>query len=722
MKTAATYGLTAGLLLAGALPGQSRDTSGAVDFTPPMERFVTNRPRLFLNPATLGGVMRYAASNEAPLLAAFRTRLDALAANPNLPPDDYGMEAAAAAFLFLQDRTPDRLDLASRLLTLAVAHYRECDRQRRRVSWYAFSRIHAITAYDWLYDSMPPEARARLGRDILDHVEAAQPGHSPPPDANPCDYRSGFYGERALVWYTGIALRGTGIDEAKANRAIALGYADNMRLLHYRRRIAGDDGGCASPTLGYALQADPWAEFNFFHTMRSAFGLDIATNWPHVALLPNYAIWNHLPGGLEFGTGDASHRSNAFPDSHLYTHMAQIRHFYGATQPAMAALAAWVQDRTPRKSWFLGASPITPLLLTRLPLSPPPAPPANLPAARHFAGVGQIIMRSGWDNTATAALFTGGGCTDGIQAHKHFDENSFTLFHKGYLALDSGDRPEPGNHLSSYYCRTVAHNGILIRMKNETFPSYWGKPAAGEPREIVLNDGGMFTQTGAVIRAFRTTPDYTYIASDATVCYHPGKCRLAQRQFVHIQPNIFVVYDRVKTRQNDQSVTWLLHTQEEPLIQDNRFTTSHRGGRLWCTTVLPSKARLTKVGGPGREFWIATTNCPLPSANGKTAADPAQDLFGRWRMEVTPLRPTQDVDFLHVIETGDTSDPNPATTVKPRSGWNWRGVELRTGDRIVTVRFASRGEPGGKILFHTATRIYSDSLDNTVQPQAGLGP
>jgi len=139
-----------------------------------------------------------------------------------------------------------------------------------------------------------------------------------------------------------------------------------MNMPHYRRRIAGDDGGCASPTLGYALQANPWAEFNFFHTMRSAFGLDIATNWPHVALLPNYAIWNRLPGGLEFGAGDASHRSNTFPDSHLYTHMAQIRHFYGDSRRDMAALAAWIQDTLPRKSWFLGASPITPFVAVRI--------------------------------------------------------------------------------------------------------------------------------------------------------------------------------------------------------------------------------------------------------------------------------------------------------------------------------------------------------------------
>ncbi|MEI6150530.1 MAG: heparinase II/III family protein, partial [bacterium] len=253
-----------------------------------------------------------------------------------------------------------------------------------------------------------------------------------------------------------------------------------------------DDGGEASPTLGYALRANPWAEFNFFHTMRSAFGQDIAPRWPHVALLPHYILWNVLPGGRQFGSGDTDHETNEIPLEQLYTHCAQLRHFFGKTEPSWAALAATLQTRLPSTYYFLAANPITPFLLTQAsPSAPVGWPPANLPKARHFPGLGQFFLRSGWGDDDTYALFTAGGCTDGISAHRHFDQNGFTIFHKGFLALDSGTRPEPGSHLFQYFCRTVAHNGLLIRMEGERLPDYWGAVAPGEPVLPIANDGGM---------------------------------------------------------------------------------------------------------------------------------------------------------------------------------------------------------------------------------------
>ena len=685
-------------------------------FRAPMERLRVDRPRLFLSSQTLPLVKARA---QGPLQALYKARqenLQILSSHDLDFPNDYGMEAAFAAFCFLCERSKDQLNLAVRLLKSSWAFYRDCDRSNRPVNWYAFSRIHAIAAYDWLYDAMDPELRARLGREIMDHVEHAQPGNAPPPGANLGDYRHGFYGERSLVWYAGIALRGTGIDEAKAELAIAFGYDQNMRLLNHRRRIAGDDGAVASPTLDYALRANPWAEFNFFHTMTSAFGLDIATNWPHVALLSNYVLWNVLPGGQEFGAGDTDHQTNLMKTEQIYTHCAQIRHFFGTTEPQWASAAGWIQDNYCQShDYFVAASPITPFLLTAVDQAPPAiAPPTNLPLARHFAGVGQIFMRSGWGDNDTCALFTGGGCLDGGQGHKHFDENNFTIFHKGFLALDTGTRPS-GNHLFQYYGRSVAHNCILIRMEGEILPPFWGEPAPDEPVLPIANDGGMRLTTGAVIRAFRTTSDYTYIASDATACYHPDKCRLALRQFVHIQPDIFVIFDRVQTVQPDQQTAWLLHTVEEPRIETDRFSADHRDGRLWCRTFLPRDARLSKVGGSGKEFWSDGRNWPLP-----TNSWPRQtELTGRWRMEVSPSEPATNVYFLHVIEVGDR-----LTKTNMCSSWLQEDAE-RAGVKFIYngttwgVRFRTLGDMGAELKTVRGTNEAIISIANSAQPQSG---
>lgn len=688
----------------------------------PKDHFVTDRPRLFVNRETLPAVRARALGELRPLYEERKKAVEAVGYRDLGVPGDFGMEAASAAFGYLCEGSSNQLALATRLLESACAYYRQCDESRRRVNWYAFSRIHALAAYDWLYESMEPELRARLGRDLLDHVERNQPGSAPPPGANLTDHRSGLYGERALLWYAGIALKGAGIDEAKAELAIALGYDLNMKMLNYRQRVAGDDGGMATPTLGYALRATPWAEFNFFHTMKSAFGRDIAADWPHVARFPNYILWNWLPGGREFGAGDTDHVSNRMQTEQIYSHCAQIRHFFGGTAPEWAAFAAWVQEQCPSRTYFTAASPIAPFLLTRLSGSPPAAaPPADLPLARHFAGLGQIFMRSGQDDDDTYALFTAGGCTEGILAHRHYDQNSFTIFRGGFLAIDSGSRPEPGNHLPQYFGRSVAHNAMLIRMDGEVLPRYWGAAAPGEDALGVANDGGMCSLTGAVVRAFVTTPDYTYIASDATTCYTPAKCRLATRQFIHLQPDAFVVFDRVSAVKPEFRKTWLLHTVSEPRMADSTFVAEHGEGRLFCRTLLPTVAVLEKIGGPGKEFWSDGRNWPFPPQATFAPGVPLRqtELMGGWRVEVAPSVPSQDDCFLHLIEVGGLEKTNmaPARLLQETE---WAGVALTRNATTWSVRFRTRGELGADIAIERGTNMVVIPLPNTVQAQSGL--
>jgi heparin/heparan-sulfate lyase len=339
-----------------------------------------------------------------------------------------------------------------------------------------------------------------------------------------------------------------------------------------------------------------------------------------------------------------------------------------------------------------------------------------LPLARYFEGMGQVFMRSGWGANDTVALFTAGGSCD---RHKHFDENTFAIYRKGFLALDTGTRPEPGSHLFQYYCRTVAHNGVLIRMDNERMPKYWGTPAPGEPVLPVANDGGMRFPTGAVIRAFHATPDFTYIASDATACYHPGKCRLALRQFVHIQPDIFVIFDHVQTVKPEQQPVWLLHTVAEPRVEADRFGASEQGGKIWCRTLLPRDAVLTKVGGPGRDLWSDGRNWPLPATpwlGGERIE--RLELLGGWRMEVSPSESTTDVIFLHVIAVGDAPAKGSMPPARCLRGWNWTGVELRCGERKVSVRFRKRGDVSCEVRIEAPGTNLAETLDNTIQPQS----
>ena len=69
---------------------------------------------------------------------------------------------------------------------------------------------------------------------------------------------------------------------------------------------------------------------------------------------------------------------------------------------------------------------------------------------------------------------------------KHFDENHFTIYKKGFLALDSGARGGSSkvgkNHQINYYYDTIAHNCAPLRMEGERSPvsrafGRWSTPA-----------------------------------------------------------------------------------------------------------------------------------------------------------------------------------------------------------------------------------------------------
>ena len=88
--------------------------------------------------------------------------------------------------------------------------------------------------------------------------------------------------------------------------------------------------------------------------------------------------------------------------------------------------------------------------------------------------MGQIIMRSGTGKDDTYCMFSCGGT---LSQHRHYDALNFVIYHKGFLALDSGTRYKEfdnGQHLANYYAQTVAHNCVVIHQDGEPPARYWG--------------------------------------------------------------------------------------------------------------------------------------------------------------------------------------------------------------------------------------------------------
>lgn len=677
-------------------------------------------PRLFIDRDDWSALEHNSRQEESNLYRNVKADVDDIC-HEEIAVDDHGITAAKAALVYRVTGEERYSRLAYRLLSRSVEHYHDCYRANDPVDWHSHSRIHAWMAYDWTYNTLSEAERTELVTSFLKAVKQVQPTEDREQfdGENWSTYKSGFYGTRSLLWYAGVATYGDGINDELSRQFLERGYELYFDLLEYRSSVAGDIGGSASATIAYALGDYPWAEFNFFHTLRSATGRDVSGEWPYVALLPGYLFWNWLPERREFGTGDAHHIRNAIRNpQRIHAHCSHIIHFYGESYPRTAAFAKWFRERLPREFHYEELRwPLSRFFITnQYPELKPEGPPTELGTARHFPGMGQVLFRSGYGPSDTYASFTTGG---DITSHKHYDHGHFNIFKRGFLALDSGARAYPANHLTHYYSRTVAHNCVLIEMPDEEMPQdYWGGPAPAPEEESapVPNDGGQREQIGSDTVAFESRR-YAYAACDMTDTYHPEKCDLALRQFVYLPPDYFVVFDRIRASEPNYEKTWLLHTAAEPRVDGSKFVTDHEDGRLLGQTMFPTDASLTTIGGAGTQFIAGERNWPLGENFERPETNP---LYGQWRIEVRPNDAACQDQFLHVLRATDQSRETLTKTTLIED-CETLGVRIEDGDDFSEVRFGLEGEASGHVSRSSGGETVVDrSLIRSVEQQEGM--
>jgi hypothetical protein len=224
---------------------------------------------------------------------------------------------------------------------------------------------------------------------------------------------------------------------------------------------------------------------------------------------------------------------------------------------------------------------------------------------------------------------------------------------------------------------------------------------------------------------------YRYARADATRAYHPSKVERFTREIVHLrESDVLVVLDRVRAAHPSYRKAWLLHGVSEPKVvapaagatvghggtgyrDASLVTFEDGGGRLRVHSLLPREREVVVRGGPGSEFftpgderggaWGSGQNWPLdPPEGGPLPDDPyLQKMWktfwdgidrlsrsnrravvpGAWRMEVSPVAPSKEDVFLHVLEIGDR-DATPARRVAAIEGSGLAGAAIE-GDRVV---------------------------------------
>lgn len=689
----------------------------------------SDHPRLFLNQESLPAIRSRAQTGERAHFLRICRQVDELKAKKITSPEDLGIAAAKAAFVYLVTEDKAYKELALNCLDLSLEFYENRFAQRRAVSWYSLSRLHAIIAWDWLYNETPSAHRDAWMQRMIRLIEALMKADPPIPREHLSTPTLGFYGIRNLLWYAGVAANGTGIEPELADRYLDKGYRDHLQLLDYRRKAAGDDGSPASATITYALGAYPWTEYNFLYSLEAATGKRIAAQWPHIAMQLNYLFWNWIPspqGPLHYGSGDTDHLSNLMldqPEMVLYSHLANIRHFYGASLQNYAAMAEYLQKQLPAQyqtqpdnEYFFYPFLQTEITPSRLPFNPP-----HLPLARYFKNAGQVFLRSGSGQDDTYALFACGGT---LALHRHYDNLSFTIYHKGFLALDSGTRwqkqiPTNFDHLINYYSQSVAHNTLLIHQPSEPPSPFWGQHPA-------VTHGGQLQVLGSELKAFESDDRFVYAAGDGTTAYQypsssqtkrPNKAEQVTRQLIFISPSYFIIFDRVIATDASYRKEWLLHTANEPLVDGKTVRADHQEGRLFCRTLLPADATLKVVGGAGHEFTAGGRNWGLEGARERLSQE-QRAMMGQWRIEVSPSAPRKSDLFLHIIQVGDQT-LSAMDNIERLDDGETCGLRLTTARGVWTVHFNTTGPLGGHVHLRDGdTILINKTLPQTVAPQS----
>ncbi len=334
-----------------------------------------------------------------------------------------------------------------------------------------------------------------------------------------------------------------------------------------------------------------------------------------------------------------------------------------------------------------------------------------------YSGTGHnlITARTGWedgiDSNVMLVSLNGGGHARG--GHQHFDNGNFEIYYKGPLALDAGvyngksfvddngnlvTNTQAGSyHDRNYHKQTIAHNCILIYDPNENLNASYHYGAvlnSGSQIKDIPQDSFENMTSDSMIFAERIAmdygpdlkaPAYTYMKTDLTKSYG-YRAEDYTRAFTFLNffdetyPGALIVFDKVTSSDADFKKTWLLHSQQEPVVEDG-ITIIDRtefgyNGRLVNETLLPKAEDrvITKIGGEGKEYWVGNENV-------KAVNVIKGDESGKWRIELSPKKAKTTDYFLNVLHPFDADDSIPPLKSEYYENNDYVGVKIK--DRVV---------------------------------------
>jgi len=384
----------------------------------------------------------------------------------------------------------------------------------------------------------------------------------------------------------------------------------------------------------------------------------------------------------------------------------------------------------------------------------PALEPKDFPPSRLFVTRG-ACMRESWQPDATFVHFRCGIWDDLGDGRHNADQCTFTVYKKGILALDSGAahsmdsnglkfKPADDYHNLHYSSETIAHNGILVRHAVDDLAwkalgklNTGGQVLRREPADWSAKRGVKVDgyNKGRYV-AWETSPEYDYVAGDATYAYSPNTVNSLARQMVYVRPDLVFVFDRVETATDGCATTWLLHTADRPRIDgkespdqrvhpDDHFlwegstatiTDEEMGGRMFCRMLLPEKREVRLLGGENHEFELSDGRNIGPTP--ETYAMPKDHDYLResraegeglrgWRIEVEDGSGSRSIRFLNVFQTCDKGMAKMAPCAPVQKN-GMVGAKVESAGATVEVVFLDSGALGGHITIEKGGKELAD--------------
>ncbi|OGV70249.1 MAG: hypothetical protein A3K19_22085 [Lentisphaerae bacterium RIFOXYB12_FULL_65_16] len=208
-----------------------------------------------------------------------------------------------------------------------------------------------------------------------------------------------------------------------------------------------------------------------------------------------------------------------------------------------------------------------------------------------------------------------------------------------------------------------------------------------------------FVEQGRVV-AFESSPEFDYVAGDATNVWGLEQAREVFRQLVFVRPDVLVVFDRLVLGPRQPPTCWVASTAPDLTVRGRTFRVANADAWLHGTVLLPESATLNVEG---------TRRVGLRQEGGELD----QNL-----LRIAPCEHRNTAQYLTVLQTG-TGKCAPLA-VERIDGRDSAGVRFTYRGAEHTICFRREGALGGEVTIRqrgkkTVRRDLAASVDMSLR-------